>query len=51
MKIKCSHVFLFAKDYRTMTSGGARGSVFQEIRPGVGFETVDFAKEMLGGLP
>ena len=34
-----------------MTSGGARGAVFQEILPGVGFETGDFVKETLGGLP
>ena len=30
---------------------GARGTVFQEIPPGNGFETADFAVEMLGGLP
>ena len=34
-----------------MTSGGARGTVFQEVRPGAGFKTGDFFKEMLGGLP
>ena len=27
------------------------GTVFQEIRPGVGFKTGDFVKEKLGGLP
>ena len=27
----------------------ARGTVFQEIRPGAGFKTADFAKEKLGG--
>ena len=27
----------------------ARGTVFQEIRPGVGFETGDPVQEMLGG--
>ena len=27
----------------------ARDTVFQEIRPGVGFETGDFVKEKLGG--
>ena len=31
--------------------GGTRGTLFQEIRPGAGFETGDFVKEMLGGLP
>ena len=29
----------------------ARVTVFQEIRPGAGFKTGDFVKEMLGGLP
>ena len=34
-----------------MTSGRvSRDTVFQEIRPGAGFETGDF-DEMLGGLP
>ena len=33
-----------------MTSGAARGTVFQDIRPGAGFETGDFVKEMLRGL-
>ena len=28
----------------------SRDTVFQEIRPGVGFETRDFVKETLGGL-
>ena len=33
-----------------MTSGRvSRGTVFQEMRPGVGFETGDFVKEKLGG--
>ena len=27
------------------------GTVFQEIRPGVGFKNGDFVKEKLGGLP
>ena len=29
---------------------GARGTVFQEIRPGAGVKTGDFVKEKLGGL-
>ena len=29
----------------------AKGTVFQEIRAGVGFKTGDFVKEKLGGLP
>ena len=32
-------------------AGAARGTVFQEVRPGAGFETGDFVKETLGGLP
>ena len=52
MKNKALHIFLLAKSYRTRTSEwqGA-GSVFQEIRPGTGFITGDFADEKLGGLP
>ena len=34
-----------------MRSGGTRGTVSQETRPGAGFETGDFVKAMLGGLP
>ena len=33
-----------------MTAGGGRGTVFQEIRPGAGFETGDFVKRKSGGL-
>ena len=29
----------------------SRGTVFQEIRPGVGFETGDFVEKKLGELP
>ena len=29
----------------------SRDTVFKEIRPGAGFETGDFVKEKLGGLP
>ena len=31
--------------------GGARGTVFQEIRPGAGFITGDLVEEEVGGLP
>ena len=31
--------------------GVSRDTVFQEIRPGAGFETDDTVKEELGGLP
>ena len=40
MKIMFSHVFLFTNDFLSIDDVGvARGSVFQEIRPGAGFET------------
>ena len=45
-KTKSSCIFLFANDYRTVTSGGARGTGVQEVRPGAGFETGDFIKEV-----
>ena len=31
--------------------GVSRDTVFQEIRPGAGYEASDFVKETLGGLP
>ena len=37
-----SHVFLFAKDYRTLTSGWRGGTVFRKIRSGAGFKTGKF---------
>ena len=46
-----SSIILFAKDYTTMTSGVARGTVIQEMQPGAGFETDDFVQETLRGLP
>ena len=46
------HAFLFAKGYRTMTSGLAKGTVFQEIRQGAGFKIGDFVtKKKWGNLP
>ena len=45
-------IFLVCKGlYRTMTSGRQRGAVFQQVRPGAGFETGDFVEENMGGLP
>ena len=47
-----TYSLLFAKDYQTIGEvGGARVTVFQEIRPGSVFKTDDVAKEKLGGLP
>ena len=51
MKIQSSYMFLLAKGHRMITSGVARGTLFQEMRPGAGFNTGDFVKEKLGGLP
>ena len=31
--------------------GVSRDIVFQEVRPGAGFETGDFVQEEMGGLP
>ena len=50
MTIKSSYIFLFAKKGLSNDDvGGTRGTAFQEIRPGAGFETGDFVKEKLGG--
>ena len=43
--------FLVCKGLSIDGVGVSRGAVFQEIRPGAGFETGDFVKEKLGGLP
>ena len=45
------NIFLFAKAYRTITSGWQGGTVYQEMRPGRGFKTGDFDEEKFGGLP
>ena len=41
--------FLVGKGLSNDDVGEARGTVFQKIRPGAGFETGDFVKEKLGG--
>ena len=46
-----STYFLVCKGLSIDDVGVSRDTVFQEIRPGAGFETSDFVKEMLGGLP
>ena len=43
--------FLVCKGRSNDDVVGARGTVFQEIRPGAGLKTGDFVKEMLAGLP
>ena len=45
-----SYDFLACKGPSNDDVGVARGTVFQEIRPGVGFKTGDSVKEKLGGL-
>ena len=45
-------IFIYFLVSQIMSNGdvrGARGTVFQEIRPGAGFKTGDFVKEKLGG--
>ena len=46
---KVSIHFLVCKGLSIDDVGVSGDSVFQEIRPGAGFETADFVKEKLGG--
>ena len=51
MKIIFSYIFLFAKDYRSKTSGW-QGALLYFRRYGRGLVSKPaFVKEMLGGLP
>ena len=43
--------FLVCEGLMVDDVGVSRDTVFQEIRPGAGFETADFVEEKLGGLP
>ena len=47
---KVSIYFLVCKGLSNDGVGVARGTVFQEARPGAGFTTGDFVKEKLGGV-
>ena len=50
MKKTSSHVVLFAKDYRLMTSGWQGAPYFRRHdRESAGFKTGDFVQEQLGG--
>ena len=49
MTTKFFMYFLLCKGLSNDDVGGARDTLFQQIRPGAGFETGDFVKEMLGG--
>ena len=51
MKKLSSCIFWFGKGPSNDDVGGARCTAFKEIRPGVGFKTGGFDKEILGGLP
>ena len=51
MKKNILTYFLVRKGLSTDDVGVARGTVFQEIRPGADFKAGDFVKEKLGGLP
>ena len=47
-------ILLYVLVYEVLSKddvGVGRGSVVEEIQPGAGFETGDFVKEGLGGLP
>ena len=48
---KISTCFLVCKGLSIDDVGVSRDTVFQEIRPGAGFETGDFVEDKLGGLP
>ena len=43
------HIYFACKGPSNDDAGVSRDTVFQEIRPGVGFKTGDFVKEKLGG--
>ena len=43
--------FLVCKGLSIDGVGVSRDTVFQEVRRGAGFESGDFVKEKLGGLP
>ena len=48
---KVSTYFLVCKGLSIDDVGVLKDTIFQEIRPGAGFETGDFVKEKLAGLP
>ena len=48
---KVSIYFLVCKGLTIDDVGVSRDTVVEEIRPGACFETGDFVKEKLGGLP
>ena len=51
MKNKIFTCFLVCNGLSNDDVGRPRGTEFEEIRPGAGFESGDFVQEKLGGLP
>ena len=52
LKVMYPYSFLCAKKGLSIDDVGvSRDTAFREIQPGAGFETDDFVKEKLGGLP
>ena len=51
MKKASSNIFMFAKVYRTMTSGRQGAPSFRRYGRELVSKTGDFVKEKLGGLP
>ena len=51
IETKVSICFLVCKGLSIDDVVGARGTIFQEMRPGAGVETADFVEEKLGRLP
>ena len=51
MKKNASIYFLICKELSNDDVGATRVTLFQEMRPGAGFKTIDSAKKEFGGLP
>ena len=51
MKLNSSYIFFSREGLSTDDVGVARGSVFREIHPWVGFKPDDIVQTSLGGLP
>ena len=51
MLLKKNVCFLLCKGLSNDDVGVARGTVLQEVRPGIGFESGDFFEEKWGGVP
>ena len=49
LKKSPSLYFVVWKGHPNDDAGVARGTIFQEVRPGAGFKTGDFVKRKVGG--